>query len=353
MMTRSRMFVWVSLAVVGCGVAVGLGALWLDPARAAVGPLPAEALILPADARFVFGVDVKRLTASPFYARFRGQARPDAFRELEARTGLNPERDLESLVVAGRGDAGQTPAGLVLMTGAFDAAALGKTMAGAGRGATVQTKSGVPVYTFRDGSSPSSVALLGKRALLLGPPAAVDAALASRAKGEAPLRANATLLGLVEQVKPGSTFWMVGDQSLLNQLPRTVGAGGGGGFELPSLRSVMVTGDLDPVVALSVTGEAADETAARSLADLVRGLVALATVQASQRPELKQLASAISVTSNTNRVLVEARLPYDLIEALQPKGTAVTPGSSPRPGGAAPAPAAPPADAKTPRTSGS
>ena len=50
----------------------------------------------------------------------------------------------------------------------------------------------------------------------------------------------------------------------------------------------------------------------------MRGFVALASLQASQKPELKQLASAISVTTETTRVHVAARVPYEVLESLQP-----------------------------------
>ena len=52
-MTRSRLVFFAAMTVVVVGVAAGVGALWLNPARAAVGPLVGEALILPADAKFV------------------------------------------------------------------------------------------------------------------------------------------------------------------------------------------------------------------------------------------------------------------------------------------------------------
>jgi len=78
-----------------------------------------------------------------------------------------------------------------------------------------------------------------------------------------------------------------------------------------------VTGDLDPQLSLAITGEAADDAAARNLADVVRGFVALASLQAQQKPELLQLASAISVATEANRVLVTAQVPYALIDALQ------------------------------------
>ena len=69
-MNRSRLVLFLAMSVVVVGVVAGLGALWMSSAHAAVGPLAGEALILPKDARFVMGFDVKRFAASPFYERF-------------------------------------------------------------------------------------------------------------------------------------------------------------------------------------------------------------------------------------------------------------------------------------------
>ena len=66
------------------------------------------------------------------------------------------------------------------------------------------------------------------------------------------------------------------------------------------------------------------ESAYASLDDVVRGLVAMASLQSQQKPELQQLASAFSVATEENRVLVNARIPYELIEAMQPKQAPVT-----------------------------
>jgi hypothetical protein len=135
-------------------------------------------------------------------------------------------------------------------------------------------------------------------------------------------------MGLLERVKPGSTFWMVGDQTLLANMPKSVPAPGGegSGLQLPAVRNVIVTGDLDPQIALQATAETADEAAAKNLADVVRGLMALAALQGNQKPELKELASAVSVTTETNQVHVSARIPHALFESLQPKKVAASPG---------------------------
>ena len=336
-MTRSRMVVFASMLVVGVGAAAALGALYLDPARAAVGPLEADGLALPADSKFVMGLDVRKFVASPFYARFaseRGQARPDAFGELEEKFGLNPERDLDRVIIAGRDASGlKKDPGLAIVTGRFDRYKLGRA-AEEKPGVTTKNHQGTSMYLYNEGEKgATAIAFLDDDTLALGSQAAVEAVIANRADGSSGLRANPKLLALIESIKPGSTFWVAGDQSLLSKMPTAIPGGAGGtGMQLPSLRSMVVTGDLDPVVALQITGETADAASAQNLADIVRGLVAMASLQAQQKPELRQLASAVSVTTEAERVLVNARFPYELLDSMQPKKREAA-------GAAAPAPA--------------
>ncbi len=327
-MTRSRLVVLGSALVVGAGAVAALGAFYLDPARAAVGPLPPQALALPAGTRFVMGMDVKRFVASPFYTRYAGQSanRLQAFTELEEKTGLNPERDVDQVYVAGSqaGVPGKGGDALVVVVGRFDRYKVSRAIETEKKGVTSKNVQGTTVYLFNEdasGRGAGAAAFLDDNSIVMGAQRTVEQTVIARAKGEAPLRSNAALLALLESVRPGSTFWMVGDQTLLSNMPKSLPGPGGPGtsqsIELPALKSLVVTGDLDPQVSLDLTGEATDEASAKNLADVVRGFVALATMQANQRPELKQLASAINVTTEATRVHVAARVPYDVIDSLQ------------------------------------
>ena len=322
-MTRSRTVVLSSLLVVAAGSAAAVGAFFLDPARASVGPLPAEALVLPADTTFVVGLDVKRFAASPFYKKYGRKGAPQDFADLEEKTGINPERDVDLVVLAGN-KAMERGQPVVLVSGTFDRYKLGRALE-TKKGVTWKKENGVTTYLFAEGTKGAhALAFLDDRTLVLGSQQAVEATAASHAGGTRALRRNAALMDLLGRVKPGSTFWMVGDQTLLSNLPKTIpapGAAQGTSSEmtLPALKTLTVTGDLDPVVSVDVTGGASDEAAAKNLADIVRGFVALAVLQANQRPELKSLASAVSVTTETNQVHVTARFPYELLDALEPK----------------------------------
>jgi hypothetical protein len=270
---------------------------------------------------------VKRFTSSPFYARFskeRGM-KPEALEQLEAKTGLNPARDIDQIVIAGSGVGdGKHAPGLAVAFGRFDLYKLGRAIETQGK-AQSTSHEGVTVYSFADEAPRAvAVAFLDEGTLVFGAKDQVLAAITSRTRSETPLKGNTALMALVEKVRPGSTFWMVGDQSLLASLPTSMpapgaSADGAATMTLPALTGLIVTGDLDPQVSVAITGEAKDALAAKNLADVVRGLVAMASLQAQQKPELQQLASAISVATEENRVLVNARFPYELLEALRPK----------------------------------
>ncbi len=342
-LTKSRLALLVATVVVVVGMLAGLGAFVLNPARAAVGPLPAEALLLPADARFVMGFDVKRFTASHFYTRYaaRPGMRPQAFGELEQKTGLDAARDVDQIIVAGSSVGGDADL-LALAIGRFDVAKLASALESEGKVSPYRHE-GAAVWVFKDsprkgeGLRTTTMALtsLGRGALLFGSQRRVETALDNRKRGLTPLRSNELVVRLAEKIRPGAAFWMVGDGSLLDAMPKSLPApgapaGSGASLNLPALRSLSVTGDLDPLVSLAITGEARDEPSAGKLADVVRGLVALATLQAQQKPELQQLAAAISVATEANRVLVTARIPYELLDALSAAGKRAAPAPAPQ-----------------------
>ena len=331
-MNKSRVVVLASTFIVGAGVLTAVGALYLDPAQASVGPLPAAGLALPADAQFVMGIDVRRFVASPLYTRFgeeHAAARPSAFAEMEEKTGINPERDVDAIYVAGRKSAGKRGDGdgVVIVMGTFDRYKVSRAIETSGKGAASTSYQGTPVYVFAEnkaGRKAGAVAFLDDHTLVMGSRGSVEQTIDAKSGGGLGLRGNAEMTALLGTVRPGSTFWMVGDQSVLSHMPKGIPAPGGEGqgMNLPPLKTVVVTGDLDPMVSFEATGEAADGAAAQNLADVVRGFVALASLQASAKPELKQLASGVSVTTDANKVRIAARVPYEVLESLRARKSA-------------------------------
>jgi hypothetical protein len=320
-MSRSRVVVLAALGVVAVGGALTLGALARGSARAAIGPLPAEALPILADARYVMGLDVARFYASSFHERYAGTpgSSPQALRELEAKTGIDPARDVDHVLAAGGapGEGG----GVALVQGRFDPTRIARAIESRKQGVTWKQHLGVTVYLFQEGSkSPGALAFLDDHLILLGAQRSVESVVARRLQA-GPTGSSATIRGLVGRVRPGATFWVVGDETALAAL-QGAAARSGPSLALPALRSLVVTGDLDPEVRVSIVGDAVDAAGAKNVADVVRGLVGLVSLQASQKPALAQLASDVAIATEENQVKIEARIPYTVLDALAPKGRA-------------------------------
>jgi hypothetical protein len=240
------------------------------------------------------------------------------FAEIKSRTGLDPERDLDSIVLTSAGDSPNS--GLAFAFGSILSDKIAKAL-GPRKDLYRKELGGETLFTYSEaGGTKIAVVLLSDHALLVGGEEAVKAVLAAAKSGAAPLRSNALLMNLVTRLRPGATVWMVGDQSLLSALPRTIPGGGSGNapaLNLPAMKSLTATFDFDPEIVFEVEAEAPDPAGAKNLGDIVRGFLALATIQAAQKPELQKLASAISVTNDQNKVLLNGRLPYELLDSLQ------------------------------------
>lgn len=324
-MNRSRRLILTAAAVSVLGVGVAFSTRLTGTARAAIGPVPPEALALPADSSVVMGFDVRALTGSQFYAKFGGEGEPgrvDALAEIERKTGLNPERDIDSVVVAIRANATQPASdgvrkrgpenALVFVTGRFDAARLEASIPDAGK-ATKERRDGVTIYREATGKSNGAVALLDAGILVAGDSASVETFLSNRSTGHG-IRDSALLVSQLETIEPGSTFWAVGGPSVLSRVTSEVG---GAAANLPAVKQVVAYGHLDPEVGMTATAEAADAKSATKIADVLRGFSAMLSLQSGQRPELQQVADSISVATEDDKVHIKATITHELIESLK------------------------------------
>ena len=332
-MNRSRRLIATAAAISVLGVGLAFSTRLTGTARAAVGPVPPEALALPADSSVVMGFDVRALTSSQFYAKFGADGQPgrvEALAEIERKTGLNPERDIDSVVVAIRTQAAEPNAqaqadgkrhhgpenALVFVTGRFDAARLESSIPDSGK-ASKERRDGVTIYREATGKSTGAVALLDAGILVAGDSASVETFLANRLTGHG-IRDSQELVSLLETIEPGSTFWAVGGPSVLSRVTSEVG---GPAANLPSVKQVVAYGHLDPEVGMTATAEAADAKSATKIADVLRGFSAMLSLQAGQKAELAQIADSISVATEDDKVHVKATFTHELLESLK-KSTA-------------------------------
>jgi hypothetical protein len=340
LMRRVRLFIVLGLAGATAGViGSNITARTAEPASA----LPPQAALLPADATFVMGVDLRRLVESPLYKRFGSgplESRKEAWAELERRTGVDPEKDLTHMIAAGSGRSDAS--GVALLLGRFERTKVEAALTRASTADGAREHAGRKLWLFepKPGQKAQAVAVLDDGVMAAGSPAEVEAAIDRQKSKEPGLTGNATLVALAAKIDPASTFWMCGDQGLLSTVggasPQTAG------WTIPSVKTFVASGDLDPDVVASIVAQTTDDAAAKSVSDMLRGLLAMVTMQAGQQPALKELASGIAIEQQGPEVKIAARFSYDTLAKLS------TPAPAPT---ATPAPPAPPAPAprKQPR----
>jgi hypothetical protein len=127
------------------------------------------------------------------------------------------------------------------------------------------------------------------------------------------------LLEAIQTIDSGNQVWGVGSFS-----PEDLPAGGvrnsGPAAEiLKSLQGGTYQMRIDRDVHARATGSFADADSAKNLADMGRGLIALAKIQvAKQQPDLLHLLDGIQVSSNGSSVIAEIDEPGDLLMKLRP-----------------------------------
>ena len=106
------------------------------------------------------------------------------------------------------------------------------------------------------------------------------------------------------------TFWIAAapENGFNSMLP----AGG----EIPPIHSLAFSGRLDADVALRARGLAADLDSAIKLADVVRGFIALGSLQSGKNPDIGVILSSIQIDLFDNEVDVSLTVPYDALDRL-------------------------------------
>jgi type IV pilus assembly protein PilA len=293
----------VTLAVLALS-SLAWSALAQQPPHAEAGPLPREALVLPAESGMLLGVDARSLFASAEYKALLGGTLPGGMplsaqdqaklrdgvakglADLEQKTGVRLDRDVDRLVLSlGSFDAKQPViAGLVM--GRFDPARVGAAFeASADKGSSVAKKTvrGRTLFVMSRGGSPTlALTFLEPGLLLFGTPAAVEATLTGHVQGQRPLASNATLIALVNGLDPSATFWLALGPDATAAMKKQ--AGPKAPFPLPDTLTVaaQLEGGFETVARM------ADEPAATSAAQMLEGGIASMRMKISQDPKAGQ-----------------------------------------------------------------
>ena len=332
MTTRTRYFVIVSLLVLGVGVGTGLLAYYVGlPTSASSGAGgPDELRFVPSNATLVAYANVQEVMTSSLRERVRRAmpTKPEGQRQLESETGINVETDIDRVVacIAPPLDgASHLPGtGLVLARGRFDQVRIEALMRE--HGANVEEYKGGRLIIAQAGPADTaapdprprrretlSVAFIEPGLVGLGSAQLVRNAIDLKAGGDN-ITANEGMMGFIKSLE-GGNVWAAGRFDALTSQAHLPGDLAG---RLPPITWFSASAHVDGGLAGVLRAETRDDESASNLRDVVRGLLALAKMQAGSRPGLLAMVQSLQLGGTGKTVALSFEVPAEVFDLLGP-----------------------------------
>lgn len=311
MAPKTRYFLVGSALVVVVGLCTGLVAYYSSslPGRSAA---RVEFTYLPADAAAVAYANVSDIMASEFSQHVR-QLLPTGENKakFEAETGIDIERDIDTVTMAMTGAAPSDGGALVVVRGRFDAAKI-EALAVA-HGATAAEYRTVRVLSGPEGQSAAgtpAVAFLEDGLIALGSRDSLHKAIDASADSRSAM-GDQELMDAVAGIERSGNAWFVGRTEAVSQHP---GVPDAVRQQLTGVRWVAVGADIQQGVRGRLRAVARDDQAAADLRGVVNGIISAARLMANSDARLQSALSSIQTSGTGSTVEVEFALPAELLE---------------------------------------
>jgi hypothetical protein len=317
MSNKTRYFVVVSAAILAVGLGTGLVASYMglpvSVFSSAAGP--EELQYVPADASIVAYANVRDVMNSAFRQRFR-QLEPSSEEKnkFEQETGINLEQDVDSVVAAmmPNGSANH-PHPLVLARGRFQASRL-ESLA-LEHGAVVEDYQGKRLITHPTGDRDGDKFALGfieADLVAIGSDAAVRGSIDAHMSNHNVVSNNELMAKVAEL--DSSNVWAVGHfDAIANgmNMPSEISS------RMPSIAWFSAAGHINGGLSGVLKAETKDDESAKNLRDVVQGFLALAKMQAGDKPAFKQLAESLQLSGDGRTVALSFEVPTEVLDVLE------------------------------------
>ena len=320
MTKRTRYFMFGSVTVLLVGLCTGLVAYYTGMPMGAFGPAegPSELQYVPADAVLVAYADVREVMRSELRKKLHStMARKHDDKgqeEFQKATGIDIEHDIDHVVAFMEPSQAEPYSGMVLATGRFDATRLEALAREHGgqieeyKGKRLISKNAGELGDKSDRSF--TFAFIGPGLVGVGETNVIKHAI-DRQGGQSVL-ANREMMNLVNDMDDGDA-WAVGRfDALISQakLPEGVIS------KIPAVRWFSANGHINGGVRGTIRAEARDEQAGQNLRDVVQGFLALAKMQAGQKPELQGLLESLQLRGTGKTVSLSFEVPAQVIDLI-------------------------------------
>jgi hypothetical protein len=320
---KTRYFVAIMGTVLAVGLGTGLVASYMglpvSVFSSAAGP--EELQYVPADAAVVAYANVRDVMNSQLRQRFKSlEPSQDSKNEFEEKTGLNLEQDVDSVVAAimPKDGMADNPAGsfLILARARYQRATLEKLALD--HGAQVSEYNGTTLITHDDEDlndpTPDHMAFGFLEADLVGFGSleSVKAAIDARATNRNVV-SNNDMMKLVNEID-NANAWAVGKFDAIASkagIPAEIASA------MPAISWFSAAGHINGGVSGTFKAEAKDEATAKNLRDLMGGFLAMAKLQAANKPGMQQLADSLVISGDGNTVALAFSIPSEMIDMLE------------------------------------
>jgi hypothetical protein len=314
----------ISGAILAIGLGTGLVASYMglpvSVFSSAAGP--EELQYVPADAAVVAYANVRDVMSSEFRQRFK-QLEPtqDQKNEFEEKTGLDFERDVDTVVAAVMPKDGMAnnPEGafLILARARHDAARL-EALA-LEHGAQVIDYQGKRILTHHDAADTGdpnqhdmAFGFVEADLVAFGSLGSVKASIDARRENRNVV-SNNDMMKLVNEIE-NANAWAVGRFDAIADkagLPTEVKNA------IPQISWFSAAGHINGGVSGNFKAEAKDEATAKNLRDIMAGFLAMAKMQAGNKPGMQQLADSLVISGEGNTVALAFTIPSEVLDILE------------------------------------
>ena len=321
---KTRYFVAVMGAILAIGLGTGLIASYMglpvSVFSSAAGP--EELQYVPADAAVVAYVNVRDVMNSQFRQRFKDiEPSQNDKNEFEEKTGLNLEQDVDTVVAAVMPKDGMAnnPAGsfLILARARYQASRL-ETLA-IEHGAQVSEYQGKRLITHVDSNAAGdpnhddmAFGFIEADLVAFGSLSTVKASIDARATNKNVV-SNNDMMKLVNEID-NANAWAVGKFDAIAEkagLPTEIASA------MPAISWFSAAGHVNGGVSGSFKAETKDEATAKNLRDIMGGFLAMAKMQAGNKPGMQQLADSLVISGEGNTVALAFSIPSELLDVLE------------------------------------
>jgi hypothetical protein len=321
---KTRYFVAISGAILVVGLGTGLVASYMGMpisvfSRAAG---PDELQYIPSDAAVVAYANVREVMDSDFRKRFKSLEPSEQQRnEFEEKTGLNFEQDVDSVVAAVMPKDGMAnnPAGsfLILAKARYQASRLEALAVEHGAQVTeYQGKRLITTHETTASGDPShedmAFGFIEADLVAFGSVNTVKASIDAHATNHN-IVSNNDMMKLVNEID-NANAWAVGRFDAIASkvgIPNEIAA------QMPAISWFSAAGHINGGVTGSFKAEAKDEATAKNLRDIMQGFLAMAKMQAGNKPGMQQLADSLVLSGEGTTVALQFAIPSEFLDVLE------------------------------------